>query len=441
MNKSYKNLTGTYVRIAVYRVFSVVLNLLSTALLVKILGIEMFGTYTAIFSIIAWALLMDMGIGKGLRNHVTVSLTQQNRIEARRLISSAYISSLMLALIFILACSVVFLFAPEIVSLNAPASVERRDLIYFCWIMSIILALRFYLSLLDQILYASHQSDIVALSSLITTIIFTVILLFLMVTSHQPNLALVASGFCLSLLLGYCVIYFWFFKSNSDLIPTIQLFSLKKFRVLFTTGYKIFLIQIGFFLIFGLDRLILLNYSNPTDAAMYDILYKLMTVLLFPFTVLSQPLWSSFITAFQKNDTPWIRTVYLKLYVIILAMFVGSIFISIFTNQITEIWLGENFAIKFHTAFMMGIVMLLFIWSNLHSEFLLGNGMIRVESACVLAGVTVKYAFLFIIFQTSHINLDVAIFSSILGYLFIAFVAPLYIRLVLKARDQSQLRI
>ena len=97
----------------------------------------------------------------------------------------------------------------------------------------------------------------------------------------------------------------------------------------------------------------------------------------------------------------------------------------------------ENFAIEFYTAFMMAIVMLLFIWSNLHSEFLLGNGMLKVEFACVLAGVTVKYVFLFSILHTSNIRLDVVILSSILGYFFIAFVAPFYIRVALKARDQS----
>ncbi len=84
----------------IYKFASMVLTFLVVPLLIKGLGVTNYGLWITIFSIFGWVYLLDLGIGNGVKNNLTVSLAKNNYKDANEYITTAYMSVVLIALFF-----------------------------------------------------------------------------------------------------------------------------------------------------------------------------------------------------------------------------------------------------------------------------------------------------------------------------------------------------
>ena len=89
---------------------SYILNLVYTPLLLSYLGEEKYGLWATILSIIAWVNLCDIGIGNGLRNLLTSELANNELEDARKSVSTAYITLSIISLLITALLGVVSIF-------------------------------------------------------------------------------------------------------------------------------------------------------------------------------------------------------------------------------------------------------------------------------------------------------------------------------------------
>lgn len=75
----------------IYKILSMCLSYISIPLFLKYLGQQDYGLWMTIFSIVSWVYTFDLGIGNGLKNKLTESLTKKNYNEAREYITTGYI--------------------------------------------------------------------------------------------------------------------------------------------------------------------------------------------------------------------------------------------------------------------------------------------------------------------------------------------------------------
>jgi len=436
MSTAYKKLKKQISFTAVYKVIVLLLNYILIALLIDYLGKENFGIYIALTSLFSWMFLFDLGIAKGMRNFVTIALSNQNIKEAKEYISTAYISILSLTVISCIVIIASLSFVDLQLFFNIDLDNDYLQNIFLVLIIGFFL--KFYFSTVDQLNFATHHSQNVALNSLLVAVLNFIGILILWKLEYTSSVIYAVVIFSISIIVPYLYSTLHFFYKNKELIPSIANYSEKALKNIFSKGSKILFIQIGFLLIIGIDRLILLKYGSAIEVSKYEIIYKVMSIVIFPVSIILAPLWSAFTDAYAKNDITWINSIFNKFYILIFGLLAAVIILTFLFNYITSFWLGEFPRIDLLIIFTMGILILSLIWSNFHTDFLLGIHHLSYIVGVVFFGLLLKFSLLFFIISSGK-SLDImtVVISSILAYSLYNLSVPFYIKKLLRQRVKN----
>ncbi len=88
-----------------FKLGAILAGFIAMPIMIKYLGMEMFGIWATMLTLISWIMLFDLGIGNGLKNKVSESLAKNDTNLASAYISTAYVViglvSLVLLVIFL----------------------------------------------------------------------------------------------------------------------------------------------------------------------------------------------------------------------------------------------------------------------------------------------------------------------------------------------------
>ncbi len=199
-----------------------------------------------------------------------------------------------------------------------------------------------------------------------------------------------------------------------------------------SSGGGILIVQVVFLLMIGLDRVLILKYSGPIEVANYEVMYKVMSIILLPMTIIISPLWSSFSNAYHNNDKTWIKGLFLKFYKLFTLMILFALVLSFLFEYIVDLWLGYVPKIDFFSSILMSVMILQVVWCTFHSDFLLGINKLVVTIFLGLIGLILKLTIIvYIINSQEEISKDTIIISTIIAYACFNIFSPLYIKRLL----------
>jgi len=95
-----------------YKSGAILATFIAMPIMIHYLGVEKFGIWTTMLSLISWVMLFDLGIGNGLKNKVSESLAQGNTGLAVRYISTAYGLTGGVSLVLFLLFAIVSFYLP-----------------------------------------------------------------------------------------------------------------------------------------------------------------------------------------------------------------------------------------------------------------------------------------------------------------------------------------
>lgn len=363
--KNYiKQIKGSFL----FKGLTIFASFLSIPLMIKYLGIEQYGVWSTLLSIVSWIVLFDIGIGNGLRNKISESLAQNNKQEAHNYISTAYTIIGSISVILIL----IFLLASEYIPWQKVfniTSISNQELQSVVNITAIFLFLNFWLNLINQVFNGFQKTSLVVFNQFLSNI-FSLLAVFILYTFYESSLIKLAFAYGISLVSSSLILSIWFFKKNREFIPKIKSFGLNYTKSITSLGFKFFVIQIAVIVIFTTDKILITQLFGPQHVASYDVVFKLFSVITIVHGILMAPLWSAYSDAYHRNDMEWIKKTIknqLKIYLLIIA---AVTFLAFLAKPIIVFWIGKDFIVSNMFIIAVALFILVSTWNNIFAYFI-----------------------------------------------------------------------
>lgn len=288
------------------RPLAAVISFASIPLFTKYLGAERYGLYEAIIAFSIWLALSNAGITAGLVNKLTDCHVADDRLLARRYISSTWFG--MFGFV-ILLCLIALVATPLIHwqwLFPAKSRLARAEV---PWVVGVTILLTF-VSLLAQIpasTYAAYQeldrnnywdgASKVATLAACFAVVYT--------PFGLVGVALVMLAVPTFVRLLNTVYLFWIEKPW--LRPSVALFDAKLLGKTFHEGISIFVLQMAAVGIFQSDKLIITKVLGSDANAGFSVILRLFLMAYGVYSLLLAPLWPAYGEASRRGDFRWIQ--------------------------------------------------------------------------------------------------------------------------------------
>ena len=377
---------------------------------------QIFGIWLTLISIIGWILTFDLGIGNGLRNHLSISLSIKDMKAAREYISSAYwMIGIIAAILIILGILIIGRFNWNTLFNISEKIVPLRVLRKIILNIYIGIVLQLFLRLVSSILHSLQLAAVNNLIPLLSNLLQLGVIILLPAGEADKNLQILSFAYIFTTNMPLLFITIVVFnRSLKDCKPDLKFFRINKAKQVLSLGGVFLICQFLFMGIMNTNEFLITKYSSASDVVDYRIYYKLFSLGSTLFLLSLTPIWSAVSNALGSEQYVWIKKLYrnvqkFALYSIILEF--GLIF---FLQDLVNFWLNEkaitvnyNYAIVFAT---LGSIM---IYQSVVSTFANGFGKLKVQAICYGVGLIMKIIIIHFMFAYEQ-DWIIIVFSNII---------------------------
>jgi O-antigen/teichoic acid export membrane protein len=379
------------------------ISLILVPLTINYLDNARYGIWVTLTSIVSWLTLFDVGLGHGLRNRFAEAIAQDDNLNAKKYVSTAYIVLSLIVISIILIFFIFNLLVDWNKILNVDSKIiSRIELKIVAFITFTFFAINLLLQLINSLLNATQEPSKAAVNDFLGKFLGLIIILILV---HLSNKSFILLGLVLSSapVITLLIISFYFFnKKFKEFIPSINFFDKSKVKDLFNLSTKFFVIRISAIILYSTNNLIISNLFGPTEVTSYNITLSYFNVLFLLYNIVITPFWSAFTEAWVKNEISWIKKAMKFLLIFWLILLIIGFLMLLFSNFVINIWIGGKVSIPFFMSLFVCIWVLMITWNGIFSQFLYGIGAITLQSI--------------IAFSVSVVNIPLSIyFGRILG--------------------------
>lgn len=379
--KAKKNIIGS---IAI-KGWSILIQLILVPLTMGYLSPEIYGIWLTVSSIMLWLNFFDIGFTLGLKNKLNEALAVGDIKKGRILVSTTYT---MMLIIFIPIAFLLEIIVPYInwSSFLNIAETYNHQIIDVMRILIICFCLQMIFNTITAILAAYQRT---ALSNLFPVIgnTMSVIIIFILTKTVPPslvNLAQAISYLPVIVLLVSSIILFR--GSLKDISPSLHLFKKEFIPHLFSLGFKFFIIQIQFVVLYQATNVLISNISSPEEVTAYNIAYKYLSVGAMIFTIILGPLWPAYTDAYAKKDFVWMKNIYTKMKRLYAILVFGVMIMIAISPYVYRFWINSASIVPWTMTISVGIYVLIHSWDSLQITLINGIGAVKLQTYVTLIG-------------------------------------------------------
>ena len=414
----------------VLRVIAVLINFAGVSVLFNFMGEEAFGFWVTILSITSWLTLMDIGIGLGLRNNLTIAILNRDYVLAKIYISTAYVE---LTKIFSLVLFVSIFILPffNFNSIFNIYSIQNSKLLIVILIVFASICSNFVLSLVNQIMNSVQQSSYTSLAATLSNFLF-ILSVFLLNFFKKVDIVEVAIMYFITLLISSLIVSFFFFREFPFLRPKWNLYDSKISKSIISVGFNFLIINIGMIVLFSTDNLIISNLFGAKEAATYNIAYKFYSSVSLVAFLIMTPLWSAYTEAYTKGDIGWIRNKLKQQNLLMIVAFCILCFLTYFFEFFVEIWMRRVILIDFKLKIFLMFFVLIHIWTTIYANFLNGVGKTKLQLRTSLFAIFFNVILAILFARYLEMGPAGVVLASIISLSFFSILGPMetYLRVL-----------
>lgn len=389
---------------------------LTVPLAISYLSPSKYGLWVTLTSLIGWLTFFDVGLGHGLRNRLSESISAGDYNLAQKYVSTTY------AIVLIIAISLFFLFYVSIAYVPWSSVLNvHEDTLSISYLQNIVLVLTFFffvnfvLQIINTIVQAKQEPFLITVSEAAGKMLSLFSLVLLTQISSQ-NLLLLCLLFSLSSTVTLVVLTNYLFRRNDfrELKPKFFKVDFSLSKNILNLGFKFFLIRISAVLLYSTNNIIIAQLFGTAEVTPYNVLLTYFNPILLIFSIVISPFWSAFTEAWTNGDLIWIKTVVQKLIKFWILLVLLAAVMIIIAEPVFRIWVGDQVIVSFPLLFTVALLMLINSWNSIFSNFLNGVGKVKLQLYLSV------FAAIINIPLTVVIGMELGLFGVILANLLVA---------------------
>jgi O-antigen/teichoic acid export membrane protein len=217
-----------------------------------------------------------------------------------------------------------------------------------------------------------------------------------------------------------------FYYNRREYIPRLKWIDISKVHDILKLGGSFFIIQIATIVMFSISNMMIIQLLSPKDVSVYNVIFRLFSVLTLTFSIVITPYWSAFTEAHKKSDFKWIKKSIFNLHILLVLSIVGAAVLIAFHQIILDLWLGKNKIVPgYMLSIMIAVYSIVLNWSNIYSHFLNGIGKLRMQT--IIAVIQAALVIPSCLFFTNVLKLGLVgvVLSMVVFMLTIAVLGPI----------------
>lgn len=335
-----RRLKRTFISSVLMRPLAVITPIIIAPMFLRYLGAERYGLYETVISLASFIGMSNAGITLGLVNKLTDCHVSEDKLLARRYVSSLSVALLFIAMIGITLASlaVPFIHWKSFLKIDGPVAAFETP--WAIWLTAIFTLLGIAAGV-PRAIYVAYQdmeinnywdgaSKVLVLLACLTTVYtpWGLIGVALAVVG-VPTLVRIANSFSL---------FTW---EKPWLRPSRELFEVSLIRTAMVQGICLFILEMSVWTLFQSDNMLISLLLGAKFVAGYALIGKPFAVAYGVFLMALLPLWPAYGEAIRRGDLAWVkRGLRLSLILVCGGMLAVGAVLYFFEAPIFRLWMG-----------------------------------------------------------------------------------------------------
>lgn len=419
-----------------FRGFNFAIGYVTLPLALTFLSKYQYGVFATITSIIAWVDLFDFGLGQGLRNRLAEAISRKDYINARKLVSSAYVYVALIAicLIVLFLCTLPFISWRKV--LNAEA-ISEWELMLTVAVSFVCFCLKFVTSLINKVYFALQKSMMVDVIQACFKIIYLVAIIILIQVSKPSLFNFAAMQSFLSFIIPLIGSFLFFSKYKPKITPSLKFFDKSLSDSIFGIGLRFFVIQFSFLIMYSANSVLIAQFADPTSVTNYQIIYTFLNITNFVFNIFITPFWSAYTEAFTINNYERIHKLFYKSIRVYFILSLFTILIVFVSPWVFQLWLGNKVQIPFSLTVMVACMILINSWVIVYNSIVNAVSKLKLQMYLSVFSAFICIPVSYFMAVSLGFGAKGVVAGSIIATLPLALFSPIQAFLIINKKDSG----